>query len=1261
MKTFCQRIIRLLLLAALLPCVSRTASAQILISNYTTFTNALATSTGTVTNFLTNSVINLTAGQTLEISNNMEIDGGTNSIVIDGSEATRLFHVHPNCQLILNNLQLFDGLAVNGGAIYNEGALIASNCLFGGNVASNASGVTGGANTSGNGGDGSSGGGAAGGAIYSVGPLELYYCVFGTNSAIGGDGGGGGDSTASGGNGGNGGNGGSALGGAVFSSGSSNVFVETEFIGNDCGAGSGAAGGGASAGDTGPGGTGGQARGGAVYVTTSLIASGCLFFDNSDTAGATAPAQVLSSGGGSDGLAGGAAAGGGLYLTGGVTNAFVENSTFINNSCAGGAGGGAAGANTTAGNGGAAAGGGLASAAAFALVRNCTLVTNTLAGGTMGAASGTDGVNGVAGQTSGWDINASAGTLRLANSILSGGGVPPDSAPNAAGVIDGGNNVSSDGTPAPSTSTTVVYTDPGLAPALSTNGGPGIGNFSPELVTLEPPFIGQIIVFGPAFNLLTLPLLSNSPAQGMIAGVPGVTFPALDARQLPRPTPASAGAFEPTNRVLSVNTNIGPPSITTQPANQISLLGLRVSFSVAAAPNVNDPNPLGYQWQLNGTNILDNSIFSGVNRSTLAVGTVNAADDGYYQVIVSPSVLDGAITSSNAVLTLPLPVGIKSQPAARLNQPASGVADFRVTVTGGPPFTYQWFSNGVALIDEGEFHGSATSNLTINPVSFSDEAGYSVVVSNFFRTVTSVVARLTVVPDKTRPTVAITSPTAGARTTSSIVSGTASDNAQVANVLWRITNFYNGTTTVVTNNVVPGNGTTRKTWAITNVLPGTNIVAVQSVDASGNVSTVVTRRYFYAVPADFTLIINGTGNVSRTESITGPTPDGGISAMLNLGEGYTLAARPDVESSFINWMSNGVALSANPLHFIMTPDVVIEANFTTNPFIVPAGTYNGLFFNTNTNNGVTEQTAGMLSQLSVNSRSDYSGRLLLDGAAYPFSGKFALNGFATNQINRSAARGGPVTVQMQLLSSNGTIAGEVSGANEGEEWTSALSAEVTRPASSSAAYTMLLAPPTNAPAGIPPGYGYALLTNHNGHLNLTGGLADGTIFSQSAPVGLSGNVPLYANLYGSAGLLLGWINVASGQPQGETNLTWIKPAARSGIYAGGFTNLLSVMGSAWDAAALFPFSSGTLTITNASLNLPFPVSLSNNTALVTNSWATNSLTGTINLNTGALRIVFGTGNGAQTLTGFGACLQNTTTAGGYFVTSTNAGSILLEP
>jgi len=73
-------------------------------------------------------------------------------------------------------------------------------------------------------------------------------------------------------------------------------------------------------------------------------------------------------------------------------------------------------------------------------------------------------------------------------------------------------------------------------------------------------------------------------------------------------------------------------------------------------------------------------------------------------------------------------------------------ATFSVAVNGAPPFGYQWFTNNgtVALSDDADRIGSTTNVLTIPSVTFTDGADYTVVVTNSYGSVTSIVATLTV-------------------------------------------------------------------------------------------------------------------------------------------------------------------------------------------------------------------------------------------------------------------------------------------------------------------------------------------------------------------------------------------------------------------------------------------------------------------------------------------------------------------------------------
>jgi hypothetical protein len=93
--------------------------------------------------------------------------------------------------------------------------------------------------------------------------------------------------------------------------------------------------------------------------------------------------------------------------------------------------------------------------------------------------------------------------------------------------------------------------------------------------------------------------------------------------------------------LLTIDSLIVPPAITTQPQNQSGAVGSSLSFTVAASGT----QPLSYQWQANGANI------AGATGATYTVSPVLAQDNNInYTVVVSNSA--GAVTSSAAVLTV---------------------------------------------------------------------------------------------------------------------------------------------------------------------------------------------------------------------------------------------------------------------------------------------------------------------------------------------------------------------------------------------------------------------------------------------------------------------------------------------------------------------------------------------------------------------------------------------------------------------------------
>jgi hypothetical protein len=168
--------------------------------------------------------------------------------------------------------------------------------------------------------------------------------------------------------------------------------------------------------------------------------------------------------------------------------------------------------------------------------------------------------------------------------------------------------------------------------------------------------------------------------------------------------------------------------IISQPTNQTVPLGANAIFTVSATGTA----PLWYQWFYNQTNLL----VSGTNYSSLSLTNVQSSDAGNYSVIVSNAY--NSVTSSIATLTVIVPPTITAQP---LDQRIllGGSAPFTVSVSGTPPFQFQWQFNLTNILN-------ATNGTDMIPaVATTDTGYYSVVVTNLAGSVTSSNALLTVI------------------------------------------------------------------------------------------------------------------------------------------------------------------------------------------------------------------------------------------------------------------------------------------------------------------------------------------------------------------------------------------------------------------------------------------------------------------------------------------------------------------------------------
>lgn len=333
-----------------------------------------------------------------------------------------------------------------------------------------------------------------------------------------------------------------------------------------------------------------------------------------------------------------------------------------------------------------------------------------------------------------------------------------------------------------------------------------------------------------------------------------------------------------------------------------------------------------------------------------------------------------------------------------------------------------------------------------------------------------------------------------------------------------------GSISVITNGVsIPiGSGSSSNPGNTSGSIPGSG----SNSNASSNSSSV-------SLPAPLTVVVVGNGQI--WPNLSGQS--------LTLGKKYSLTALADSGQVFSNW-SGDIISTKNPLTFVLKSNMTLQANFIANPFELWQGTYTGLFSPANI---ATEQTCGMLQGLTIRQKGiltampapkgTYSGALLIDGERHSISGSFDLGGHATNRISRPPSDGGPLVVEMTLFTAtnsegqpSGNLSGTVSGKTNGIPWVANLTAYQGSNGFPSqdniaSAETMLIPPDADngPPNSSPGGYGYALITSRSrgGAITttITGALADGTAFSQSAPLSPSGYFPVYVNFYAPSHLI----------------------------------------------------------------------------------------------------------------------------------------------
>lgn len=210
-----------------------------------------------------------------------------------------------------------------------------------------------------------------------------------------------------------------------------------------------------------------------------------------------------------------------------------------------------------------------------------------------------------------------------------------------------------------------------------------------------------------------------------------------------------------------------PPVFTNSlPASSNVTASASVTFMVAVGgslnvyyaqnvPSTNAGNPNVF-WYQNGNQVAAQSYVLNPTSNTtysknttnvsLTLNNVSGADAGNYTVVITN--FWGSITSSPVALTVGgasayAPV-IAMNPPALVSLLAGQSTNISVTVTGTPPFAYQWRRNGTDLADGTIYNGALTNTLSLMAVNPNVSGNYTVAITNLSGAVTSSVASVNI-------------------------------------------------------------------------------------------------------------------------------------------------------------------------------------------------------------------------------------------------------------------------------------------------------------------------------------------------------------------------------------------------------------------------------------------------------------------------------------------------------------------------------------
>ena len=562
----------------------------------------------------------------------------------------------------------------------------------------------------------------------------------------------------------------------------------------------------------------------------------------------------------------------------------------------------------------------------------------------------------------------------------------------------------------------------------------------------------------------------------------------------------------------------------------------------------------------------------------------------------------GVLSWSAARYSFPETAGVVSIPVRRTSgvqgQVSVTVNTANGTATAGSDYTA--LSAYTATLDD----SVSTVNIPVTllsaaqPVSETNET-FTIILSNPSNGATlGAIATATVRIEKydtTAPTVAISTPVAGARITTSTVNvvGVVTDDKGVDHVELQL----NGGNIV---SLTPSGNPNLTSGAFSRALtlvPGLNTLTVQSVDAAGNVSPAVTRTFTFVKTSPLTVTIDPQ-SPANSGTLTAPFPN--TDPAREEGKSYTITATPKAGFVFAGWSGTGItgtaAAELPALTFVHKAGLTITAKFVATPFTSAAvGQFTGLIKALVPANA-SQATNGFI-DVTVTTTGSFTGTLKIDNLSLPTVGTLTSDGKARFGTAKS-----PTFIAAHPDKPNSALAFQVdlspTGTHQATGTLGTQSRSTITPQSSFTANRAAYAA-TNPPAAslqglhtiallsltqtngltatdYPQGDGVGSATvSSAGVVTFKGNLADGTPFTATAPLSKtsasSHQVPFFAQPYankGAIGATIAFDTTLADAVLSSTDVLWFKPFIAGQYYPFGWVEGVTseVIGSKYNPA-----------------------------------------------------------------------------------------------